>query len=387
MTIQISNGTVLMPAGKWLEDASVLIEDTHIKSINTENKRLADKVIDAKGGYVMPGGIDLHVHGGGGADFMEATKEAFVTAAAAHRRHGTTSILPTLSSSTTETMHRAADVCTELMTDPRSGIIGLHFEGPYFQPCMAGGQIPENIRIPNPEEYRMFVEKYPCIRRWDASPEITGALDFAEYLRSKDVIAGIAHTKASAKEVEDGFNAGFNLVTHFFNAMTTSHKVGPYKHEGTVEGVLLIDELDVEVIADGIHVPPQMLKLLYKIKGTEHICLITDALACSASHSDKAFDPRVVIYNGVCMLSDHSAIAGSCATMDRLIRTYVQQAEVPLADVSRMTSETPAKVMGIFDRKGSLAPGKDADIIIMDKELNLTHVIAMGEEVDMKAGD
>lgn len=386
MTTQIINGTVLMPTGKWAEGATLLIEDSKIKSITTDMAATVDKVVDARGGYVMPGGIDLHVHGGGGADFMEATREAFVTAAAAHRRHGTTSILPTMASSTVESMHEAAKVCDELVADPRSGIIGLHFEGPYFAPSMAGGQIPENIHAPKPEEYREFVDTYRSIRRWDASPELPGALEFASYMSSHGVVAGLAHTAASAKQVEDGFNAGFSLATHFFNAMSMSHKVGPYKHEGTVEGVLLIDDFDVEVIADGIHVPAPMLKLLHKIKGTDHVCLVTDAQACSASNTDKAFDPRVVIYNGVCMLADHSAIAGSCATMDRLIRTYVQEAGVPLADVARMASETPAKVMGIFDRKGSLAPGKDADIMIMDKDLNLTHVIAMGEEVDLNAG-
>ncbi len=386
MTTQIINGNVLMPSGKWLGNASVLIEDSKIKNIMTGDECFADNVIDACGGYVMPGGIDLHVHGGGGADFMEATREAFVTAAEAHRRHGTTSILPTMASSTVESMHRAARVCDELMSDPRSGIIGLHFEGPYFAPGMAGGQIPENIHMPDSGEYRGFVEAHPCIRRWDASPELPGALEFASYMSSKGVVAGLAQTAATAAQVEDGFNAGFSLATHFFNAMTTSHKVGPYKHEGTVEGVLLIDDFDVEVIADGIHVPAPMLRLLYKIKGAGHICLVTDAQACSASDTDKAFDPRVVIYNGVCMLADHSAIAGSCATMDRLIRTYVHDAGVPLAEVSRMASETPARVMGIFDRKGSLMAGKDADIMIMDKNLNLTHVLMMGEEVDLTAG-
>lgn len=386
MTTQIINGTVLLPSGKWLENASVLIEDSTIRSIATDAAWQTDTIIDAAGGYVMPGGIDLHVHGGGGSDFMEATREAFVNAAEAHRRHGTTSILPTMASSTVESMHKAAEVCDELMSDPRSGIIGLHFEGPYFATAMAGGQIPENIHMPDADEYHIFVERYHSIKRWDASPELPGALEFASYMSSKGVIAGLAHTAATARQVEDGFNAGFSLATHFFNAMTTSHKVGPYKHEGTVEGVLLIDDFDVEVIADGIHVPAPMLKLLYKIKGAGHVCLVTDAQACSASDTDKAFDPRVVIHNGVCMLADHSAIAGSCATMDRLIRTYVRDAGVPLCEVSRMASETPARVMGIFDRKGSLAPGKDADIMIMDKDLCLTHVIMMGEEVDLTAG-
>lgn len=140
--------------------------------------------------------------------------------------------------------------------------------------------------------------------------------------------------------------------------------------------------MTVEVVADGIHVPPTILRLVYKIKGVEHTCLITDALACAASDSQTAFDPRVIIEDGVCKLADRSALAGSVATMDRLIRTMVQKAEIPLADVIRMVSETPARIMGVLDRKGTLERGKDADIIALDRDLNVRAVWAMGQLVE-----
>jgi N-acetylglucosamine-6-phosphate deacetylase len=164
--------------------------------------------------------------------------------------------------------------------------------------------------------------------------------------------------------------------------MTGNHKEGVYKHEGTVESVYLIDEITVEMIADGIHVPPNILKLIRKQKGVERTALITDALACAASDSEKAFDPRVIVENGVCMLADRSAIAGSIATMDRLIRVCVKQANLKLEDVSAMASATPARLMGVYDRKGSLQRGKDADIIIMNPDLYLTHVIQMGRNIE-----
>ena len=144
----------------------------------------------------------------------------------------------------------------------------------------------------------------------------------------------------------------------------------------------LSNDMTVEVVADGIHVPPTILRLVYKVKGVERTCLITDALACAASDSQVAFDPRVIIEDGVCKLADRSALAGSVATMDRLIRTVVQKAEIPLEDAVRMASETPARIMGVYDRKGSLQRGKDADLMVLDKDLNVRAVWAMGKLVE-----
>ena len=159
------------------------------------------------------------------------------------------------------------------------------------------------------------------------------------------------------------------------------HKKNEYKYEGTVESIYLMDDMTVEAIADGIHVPPTILRLIYKVKGVEKTALITDALACAASDSKVAFDPRVIIEDGVCKLADRSALAGSIATMDRLIQTMTFQAEVPLFDTIRMISETPAKIMGVYDRKGSLERGKDADILLLDKNLDVRAVWAMGKMV------
>lgn len=385
MLTQIINGKIFTPQG-WVEDGSVLIEDTKIKSILNHSRCIdgVEKVIDAKGSYVLPGGVDIHVHGGGGRDFMECTEDAFMTAVEAHRAHGTTSIFPTLSSSTVPMIRQAAATCQKLMDDPMTGVLGLHLEGPYFNPKMAGGQLPENIKTAKPEEYKPLVEDFTSIKRWDAAPELEGSLDFARYLRSKGILASLGHTAAAWDDVSKGYEAGFTHATHFYNAMTGNHKEGEYKHEGTVESVYLIDGLTVEMIADGIHVPPVMLRLIWKSKGVERTALITDALACAASDSDTAFDPRVIIEDGVCKLADRSAIAGSIATMDRLIKTAVQKAGIPLEDVARMASETPARIMGVYDRKGSLASGKDADIMMFDRDLNLTGVVQMGREIDIK---
>ena len=382
MLTQIINARILTPQG-WLKDGSVIIRDNKILEVtNCDLAVVGADIIDAKGMYVVPGGIEIHVHGGGGGDFMEGTEEAFRKAINAHMKHGTTSIFPTLSSSTVPMIEKAAETCTKMMAEENSPVLGLHLEGHYLNLAMAGGQMPENIKNPDPQEYIPLVEKWSCIKRWDAAPELPGAMQFAKYITAKGILASIAHTQAEYEDIHLGWEAGFTHATHFYNAMPGFHKRREYKYEGTVESIYLHDDMTVEVVADGIHVPPTILRMIYKIKGVERTCVITDALACAASDSNVAFDPRVIIEDGVCKLADRSALAGSVATMDRLIRTLVQKAEIPLEDAIRMASETPAKIMKVYDRKGSLQKGKDADLMVLDEDLNIRAVWQMGNLVE-----
>ena len=381
MLVQIINGKIHTPQG-WLRNGSVIINDNKILEVsNCDLAVVGAKIIDAKGMYIVPGGVEIHVHGGGGRDFMEGTEDAFRTAVDAHMQHGTTSIFPTLSSSSIPMIRAAAATTEKLMAEKDSPVLGLHLEGHYFNMKMAGGQIPEYIKNPDPNEYIPLLEETNCIKRWDASPELPGAIQFGKYVSSKGILVSVAHTQAEFEDIRAGYDAGYTHATHFYNAMPGFHKKNEYKYEGTVESIYLMDDMTVEAIADGIHVPPTILRLIYKVKGVEKTALITDALACAASDSKVAFDPRVIIEDGVCKLADRSALAGSIATMDRLIQTMTFQAEVPLFDTIRMISETPAKIMGVYDRKGSLERGKDADILLLDKNLDVRAVWAMGKMV------
>ena len=381
MLTQLINARILTPEG-WLKDGSVLIRDNKILEVtNCDLAVIGANLIDVKGMYVLPGAVEMHCHGGGGRDFMECTEDAFRQAALTHMKYGSTSIFPTLSSSTIPMIEQASETCTKLMAEKNSPILGLHLEGHYFNLKMAGGQMPENIKNPDPNEYIPLVEKYDCIKRWDAAPELPGAIQFGKYISAKGILASVGHTQAEYDDIYAAFKAGYSHATHFYNAMPGFHKRREYKYEGTVESIYLMEDMTVEVVADGIHVPPTILRMVYRIKGVEKTAIITDALACAASDSQEAFDPRVIIEDGVCKLADRSALAGSVATMDRCIRTLVQKAEIPLEDAIRMASETPSKIMGVYDRKGSLQKGKDADIIVMDDNLNIRAVWAMGELV------
>lgn len=378
---QIINGRILTPQG-WLEGGSVIVEDGKIAEVSNNNFAIEGaEIIDAKGCAIVPGGIEMHVHGGGGRDFMEGEEEAFRVAVDAHMQYGTTSIFPTLSSSTVPMIEKACETCTKLMAEPNSPILGLHLEGPYFNPKQAGAQIPEWIKAPVKEEYEYLLEKWPCLKRWDEAPELEGSHEFIKCCCKHGVLPSIGHTRAKYDEVAAANELGMTHATHFYNAMPVVYKNREFKETGTVESIFALENMTVEMIADGIHVPPVMLRMIYQIKGVERTALITDALACAASKDDTAFDPRVVLEDGVCKLADRSALAGSIATMDRLVRTCVQQAGIPMEDACRMISETPAKIMGVYDRKGSLEKGKDADIIFFDKAQELTFVMQMGRIV------
>lgn len=381
MLKQFVNGRILTPKG-WLDGGSIVTDGNRIRCVsNIDLHVVGAEIIDVNGGYLVPGGVDMHTHGGGGRDFIEGCEDAFREAVSAHLKHGTTSIYPTLSSSTIPTIEAACNVCEKLMAEENSPVLGLHIEGSYINPKEAGAQNPVLIKAPVIYEYETLLSKYKCIKRWDEAPELPGSVRFIKTCNMHGVLTALTCTRATYKDVVEAHKAGMTHAAHFYNAMPVVYKEHEFKVPGTVESVYAMQDMTVEVIADGLHVPPVMLKVVHKIKGVERMALITDSLAYAASEGDVSAEPRVIMEDGVCKLADRSALAGSIATMDTLIRTCIQKANIPMEDTFRMASETPAKIMGVFDRKGSIEEGKDADIIVFDRDINLTYVMQMGNEV------
>ena len=236
MLTQVYNGHILTPQG-WLHSGSILMQDGRILEVCNHSNidPNADLAIDAKGMHVVPGGIEMHCHGGGGRDFQEGTEDAFLAATKAHLKHGATAMYPTLSSSTLPMMEAACHTCEKLMREPNTPIMGLHLEGPYFNIKKAGAQMPDIIRDPNPEEYHHIVEDFHCMARWDVAPELPGAIEMGKYLVDKGILAAIGHTAAGYPEVKAAYQAGYSHATHFYNAMTNVHNSREFKHAGTVE--------------------------------------------------------------------------------------------------------------------------------------------------------
>ena len=392
--IKIFNGRLITPY-RVLHKGTILITGGKISAVSEQDIEAPEAVlIDAEDKYVAPGFIDIHVHGGGGHDFMDGTSAAFLAIAKLHARYGTTSMTPTTLSCEKADLWQTLQTYEEvsLQNYPGAGFIGMHLEGPYFAMNQRGAQDPRYIRPPDPGEYRELLSRFKSIKRWSAAPELEGALDFAEYLRSKGVMAALAHTNAVYEEVLEGFERGYTHATHLYSGMSGVTRRGAKRYAGVVESAFLIENMTVEIIADGIHLPPPLLKLVYKIKGADRTALITDAMRGAGMPpgesilGNKHSGLKVIIEDGVAKLPDRSAFAGSVATADRLVRNMIQLADVPLCDAVRMITSTPATIMGVSDRKGALAPGKDADIVLFDDQINIHCTMIGGEVVYTKEG-
>ena len=378
MLTQIINGKILTPTG-WLEGGSIILSDSKILEIaNSDLPRIGATIIDVKGDYILPGFVAMNIHGGGGKSFKEGTREAFDTAVEVHRKHGATTIFPTIYTAKIEKIYNSAKVCEEIMKEGNTPIKGIHIAGPYFNPNMVKSF--PGAKNPDKEEYLKILSNINCIKRWDLSPELPGAYEMAKILKWKNIVAAITHTQAEFEVVKEAYEAGFTHVSQLYNAMPGFHKRGEYKYEGTVESVFLLDDMSVEVTADGRHLPPTILRLVYKLKGVENMSLVTNALKYACYNEPVLDDPDFIIEDEVVKLKDHSSLAGSIATMDKVVRVAIN-AEIPLIDAIRMATETPAKVMGCYDRVGSLEEGKDADVVLMNKDLEITGVWSQGIKV------
>lgn len=383
----IGNGRAVLP-GRVVEAGSLLVEGSRIAEVNRPCPPGVHRV-DARGGYILPGFIDIHVHGGGGADFMDATPEAFRTVAQAHCAHGVTALVPTtmtcpddLLEETIRSFHQATETGTG-----GAELLGLHLEGPYFSQASKGAQPVTEERIPTRESLeRIIALARGRLLRWDAAPELPRMELFAQVMREHGILAAAAHTRADAGEAMAAFDWGFSHITHFYNAVTTFHKKNGWVHAGVVEAGYLRDDVTLELIGDGRHIPKESMALAYRIKGPQRICLITDAMraACTqVTHSilgGRAGGVPVVVKDGVAQLTDLSSYAGSIATLDQALRVAHLDYGLPLTGVVQMLTLTPARLCGCEGRKGSLAAGKDADVVIMTPDFRVNRVYTSGEE-------
>ena len=388
MKLKITNGTIITPY-RYIRNGTILVENAKIIAVKEGDADFPDAIIiDAGGKYIAPGFIDIHIHGGGGYDFMDGTQEAFLKIAELHARYGTTAMVPTTLTSEKEDLLKTLDIYDSANKNNLKGseFLGMHLEGPYFALSQRGAQDPRYIRNPDPAEYEEVLAYSSSIARWSAAPELPGAIAFGKRLREKGILAAVAHTDAIYEEVLEAYENGYTLATHLYSAMSGVTRKNAFRFAGTIESAFLLD-MDVEIIADGVHLPAPLLKLIYKIKGADKTALITDAMrAAGMPEGESVLGPlktglKVIVEDGVAKLPDRTSFAGSVATADRLVRTMIQMADVSLLDAVRMITVTPARIMGVENRKGSLVAGKDADIVIFDENIKIDKTIIGGRTV------
>ena len=377
-------GKILLKEGLCADKAVItadgIIQD--IVAVDAVDRYANAERIDLNGNFLLPGFIDIHVHGGGGADFMDGSVSAMLLAAETHLRHGTTTIFPTTLSAgfdkieKTVLNYRQLSVCEEA-----SDILGgLHLEGPFINPKMGGAQRRDLIYPPTEEMIKAIRRNSDAIARISCAPEIANVLEMAEKLAPFGIQFSLGHTAATYEQAEVAVRAGFTSVTHLYSATSGFQKIDQKVHIGVTQAGSGIDELYVELIADGCHVPKELLRLVYRLKGADKICLVTDAMRAAGTNVTESFlgeictENRVIIDDGVAKLPDKSSFAGSIATMDKAFRFAVCDVGLPIEDVSKMMSLNQAKLMKIDRKKGSIAKGKDADFVVLDDGFNVAGV-------------
>ena len=347
------------------------------------------EVVDAAGLYVLPGFVEIHAHGGGGYDFMDATEEAFSGVVGAHLHHGTTSIMPTTVACSQASQSKLFALYRR-MKDGALGkaLLGIHMEGPYISVAQKGAQNPRFIRNPEPREVdALFEEAGDLVRLITAAAELPGMEYLARKARARGITLSSGHSDAVYADIEKGHEWGFSHITHMYCSTTTIHKVNQRVCAGILEFAWLNEDVDVELIGDGRHVAKEALRLAMKLKGPERINITSDAMRAAGTDVTESYlgerlpENRVIIEDGVAKLPDRSFYAGSIATGDRMLRWLVQECGLPLNEASRMLSLTPARIVGAQKTKGSLAPGKDADLVLMDGDLTVKRVILGGRSI------
>ncbi|GIO10526.1 N-acetylglucosamine-6-phosphate deacetylase [Cohnella xylanilytica] len=381
----IANASVVTPDGV-LEKGWIWLKDGRIEALGSKEDGIPSESagaerIDAAGGWALPGFIDVHVHGGGGHDFMDAGKEGLDAIARFHAMNGTTGLLATSLTASreglTEVLDRVARYKSEPM--PYAQVLGVHLEGPFINPKWKGAQNPDYILAPQPEWLEEWVARYPgLIKIQTLAPETDGALDYIERLASHGIVPSCGHTDATYDQVVAAADRGLRHAVHTFNAMKPLH----HREPGTVGAVLTDDRITAEVIADGHHVHAAGLGIVARMKGADKVILVTDAMAAAGMPDGDGYELGglpVVMTCGVARLKDSGSLAGSTLTMIAAFRHMVREVGVSVPDASRMGSANPARQIGVDGFTGSLQAGKQADVLLLGEDLELRQVWIKGQ--------
>lgn len=393
-SILFFGGTIVLP-DQLLPDGYVLVSGERIHGVWSRPHPptlTSQEIINLEGGYLVPGFVDLHIHGGAGADFMDGSDDAFRTVCRAHLRHGTTAVLPTTTVARHDQHIAFLDVCKRMLGKPASTgsrIVGAHLYGPYFGLDARGCHPAASVRPPLLEEYRQYLDA-DCIRIATVAPELPGAEEFVRACRARGIRCNAGHSHATFEQMEAAVGWGVRHVDHLFCAMSDRARLRQTQtypmRGGVMEATLYFDELTTEVIADGKHLQRELLLLAYKVKGPDRLALVTDCnRALDQPDGEYLFGPRdggepIIRRDGVGIMADGQALASGVMGMDHMVRTFHQLTKVPLPEVVRMASLTPARIAGCDQELGSIAAGKLADLVVLDKDLAVREVFVGGEK-------
>ncbi len=379
----------ILPDAYLVEDAGrIMAYGTHPLPEAYHNK--AATVHDCSGYYLSPGFVDIHTHGAGGHDYMDGTEEAFIGAASSHLQYGATTLLPTTLACSDEHLFRMFSVFEQVKKSDAvlPHLPGLHLEGPYFCRKEKGAMEERHLRVPEPQHYLHILEKAQgSIWRWSLAPELPGALEMTDRVIKEGIHVSAAHTCATYEEMSEAFDHGIQHLTHFYSAMSSLTRKDGRRILGVIESGYLIDGLTVEIIADGMHLPGPLLRLIYKCKDHDHICATTDSMRASGmGPGPSILGPKeggtvVIVEEGIAKMPDRSCFAGSVATCDRMVRVLMAEVGLSLAKAVKACSLLPARCMGLDQKTGSIAVGKQADLLVFDQFISMKRIFVSGKEI------
>lgn len=384
--IAIENGVVHTAQGA-IPDGLVLIEAGTIQAVESRKAiqiPSGTRRLDARGGHVVPGFVDMHTHGALGYDLMSATPVELEAITRFLPEHGVTAFVPAIITAPIQEIVQALELARQVLLGPRlagAEILGVHVEGPYINREMRGAHRSDAIRNPVPEEYAAILEYADIILWVTLAPELPGALELMRALGSKGIMISAGHTLAAEPDIEQAIEAGLSHVTHLYGNMGSFRRLNLTRVAGMTEAALLDDRLTTEIIGDGYHISPGLMKLAYRAKGAGRLAVVTDAspLVGMPPGEYHLWGMALILEEEISYLPDRSAFAGSITTMDRCLRNAVHLMGAPLEDALRMVSTTPASILGVAHRKGSLAAGKDSDVVILNSDLQVTHTMISGQ--------
>ncbi|MFJ3882369.1 N-acetylglucosamine-6-phosphate deacetylase [Streptomyces sp. NPDC090077] len=367
----LSGARVVLPTG-IVAGGRVIVEGARVAGSAPEDAT----VVDLSGHWIVPGFVDMHNHGGGGASFTSGTAEEVLTGVRTHREHGTTTLVASTVTGDLDELARRAGLLAELTQ--QGEIAGIHFEGPFINPCRKGAHKADLLRDPDPAEVRKLVDAaHGAARMVTLATELPGGLDSVRLLAEHGVIAAIGHTDSTYDQTRQAIDAGATVATHLYNAMPGLEHRAP----GPIAALLEDERVTVELINDGTHLHPAMLELAFHHAGAHRVALITDAMD-AAGFGDGTYHLgplEVEVKDGVARLVEGGSIAGSTLTLDTAFKRSVTVDRLPVESVVQAISANPAKLLGLYDEVGSLEPGKYADLVVLDAAFDVKGVMRRGE--------
>ncbi|HCU22816.1 MAG TPA: N-acetylglucosamine-6-phosphate deacetylase [Candidatus Atribacteria bacterium] len=381
--LALVNGRIVLP-DKIVEGQALLLENKKIVGITTiDNIGLETQTLNVGNRLISPGLIDIHTHGALGFDFTDASIDVYNTIAHHQAKQGVTTLLATLTTTPLEILQEALEFCREWMRQDHNGsiIAGVHLEGPYFSLDQKGAQDPNNMRTPDDGSADIFLLYSDCIKIFSYAPELPGAIEFTKRLVEKGIVAAAGHSSALDRHILQAMEAGLSHTIHIWSGQSSTVREGPWRKPGLLEATLTFDDLTAEMISDNRHLPPTLMKLAYKCKGPDKLCVISDSTNGAGLPEGTVVHASGMdfeVSNGVGILLDHTSFAGSTTLINQMIPILTNEVGIPLVEVIRMASLTPAKVIHIDDKKGSISPGKDADIAIFNDDFTAWKVFIGG---------